>query len=229
MTSIASLVVRRAGIVAICVALHSLVHAQAPAAAGPERWEAEIRAMEAADAAAPPAKGGIVFIGSSSIRLWKTLADDFPGLPVVNRGFGGSQMADSTFFAPRILLPLEPRLVVVYSGGNDINAGRTAAEVEAAFRAFVARVHETLPAARIAYISIAGNPARWAQVDRVRDANARIAALARTDPRLAFIDVFPHMLGADGLPRPEIFVADRLHMNAEGYKIWTRVVGPYLR
>ncbi len=220
---------RRAGIVAICVALHSLVHAQAPAAAGPERWEAEIRAMEAADAAAPPAKGGIVFIGSSSIRLWKTLADDFPGLPVVNRGFGGSQMADSTFFAPRILLPLEPRLVVVYSGGNDINAGRTAAEVEAAFRAFVARVHETLPATRIAYISIAGNPARWAQVDRVKDANARIAAFARTDPRLAFIDVFPHMLGADGLPRPEIFVADRLHMNAEGYKIWKKVVGPYLR
>ena len=205
------------------------VQAPAPAAAGHEKWEAEIKAMEAADAASAPPQGGIAFIGSSSIRLWKTLADDFPGLPVLNRGFGGSQIAEATHFAPRILLPLAPRLVVVYSGGNDINAGRTPADVEADFRAFVSRVHQALPRTRIAYISIAGNPARWAQVERVKEANARIEAFTKTDSRLVFIDVFPHMLGADGLPRPEIFVADRLHMNAEGYKIWTKVVGPYLR
>jgi lysophospholipase L1-like esterase len=203
---------------------------QAPApAAGAERFEDEISAMEAADAASPPPKGGIVFIGSSSIGLWKTLADDFPGLPVVNRGFGGSQIREATHFAPRILLPLAPRLVVVYSGGNDISAGRTPAEVETDFREFVARVHQTLPETRIAYISIAGNPARWAQVERVKDANARIQALTKTDPRLVFIDVFPHMLGPDGLPVPDIFVDDQLHMNAKGYEIWTKIVGPYLR
>jgi lysophospholipase L1-like esterase len=205
--------------------------AQAPAAAaaGHEKWEPEIKAMEARDAVSPPPKGGIVFIGSSSIRLWTTLSEDFPGLPVVNRGFGGSRIPDATHFAPRILVPLAPRLVVLYSGGNDISAGATPAEVEADVKAFAAGVHRALPQTRIAYISIAGNPARWAQVDRVREANARIAAFTKTDPRLVFIDVFPHMLGPDGLPRPEIFVADRLHMNAEGYRIWTKILAPYLR
>jgi lysophospholipase L1-like esterase len=205
------------------------VQAPEPAAAGAERFEDEIRAMEAADATSPPPKGGIVFIGSSSIRLWKTLADDFPGLPVVNRGFGGSQIREATHWAPRILVPLAPRLVVLYSGGNDLNAGRTPAEVESDFREFVARVHATLPKTRIAYISIAGNPARWAQVERVKDANARIQALTKTDPHLVFIDVFPHMLGPDGLPIPDIFVDDRLHMNDKGYAIWKKVVAPYLR
>jgi lysophospholipase L1-like esterase len=116
----------------------------------------------------------------------------------------------------------------MYAGGNDINAGATPEQVAERFRTFVETVRKTLPSTRIAYISIAGNPARWAQVDRVRKANQLIEAYTKATPNMAFIDVFNPMLGPDGQPRPEIFVDDRLHMNDNGYRIWTRVVGPYL-
>ena len=206
--------------------------AQAPAPApssNPAQWEKEIQAFEASDKTSPPPSNGIVFIGSSSIRLWKTLAQDFPGQPVINRGVGGSQVPDSTHFAPRIVFPFRPRLIVMYAGGNDINAGRSAEQVAADFREFVATVRRTLPSARIAYISIAGNPARWAQVDRVRKANQLIEAYTKETPNMAFIDIFPAMLDASGQPRPELFVEDRLHMNASGYAIWKRIVEPYLK
>jgi lysophospholipase L1-like esterase len=195
----------------------------------PSRWEDAIRAYELADRTAPPPAGGIVFIGSSSILMWTTLADDFAGLPVVNRGFGGSQLPEVTAFVSRIVVPYAPRIVVVYCGANDIDAGRTAAQVAEDARALAAAIHTSLPRARIAFISIAGNPARWAQVETVRAANRMIAEWTTRDPRLAFIDVFPHMLGPDGRPKPDIFLADGLHMNAGGYAIWREVVAPYLR
>jgi lysophospholipase L1-like esterase len=222
--------VRLAGAFALLVSLPSLALAQTAAASATSsaQWEKEITAFEAADAASMPAPGGIVFIGSSSIRLWKTLARDFPDYPVLNRGFGGSQVPDSTTFVPRIVTPYKPRLIVMYAGGNDINAGATPEQVAERFRTFVETVRKTLPSTRIAYISIAGNPARWAQVDRVRKANQLIEAYTKATPNMAFIDVFNPMLGPDGQPRPEIFVDDRLHMNDNGYRIWTRVVGPYL-
>lgn len=192
------------------------------------KWEKEIAAFEEKDRENPPPKGAIVFVGSSSIRKWTTLADDFPHHRVLNRGFGGSQLGDSVHFADRIVLPYEPRMIVVYAGGNDINLGKTAEQVFAAYQAFVEKVRAKLPDTPIAYISIAGNPKRWAQVDEVKKANALIEDYAKEKPNLKFINVFPRMLGADGLPRPEIFVEDRLHMNAEGYQLWTEIVGSYL-
>lgn len=207
--------------------LPSLAASQA-APPDPARWERDIAAMEAADAVKPPPHGGIMFIGSSSIRLWTTLAADFPGLPVSNRGFGGSQLPDVTAFLDRLVQPYHPRQVVIYCGGNDINAGRSAEQVLADVQALVHAIHAKKRTTKIAYISIAPNPARWAQVATVRKANQLIADWFSTDPRLSFIDVFPHMLGADGQPLPGIFVEDRLHMNASGYAIWTKVVAPYL-
>jgi len=193
------------------------------------RWEKEIAAFEARDKTNPPPKGAILFIGSSSIRLWKTLAEDFPDLKVINRGFGGSEIADSVHFLDRMVIPYEPKRIVMYAGGNDINANKTPEQVARDFRAFVAKVHAKLPETKIAYISIAGNPARWAQVERVKRANELIREFTTTDKRLQFIDVFPHMLGEDGKPLPDIFVEDRLHMNEKGYAIWKRVVGASLR
>lgn len=192
------------------------------------KWEKEIAAFEAADSAKAPEKGGIVFVGSSSIRLWKTLSSDFAGLPVLNRGFGGSQLGDSVHFADRIIIPYEPRMVVVYAGGNDINAGKSAEDVFNSFKALAAKIREKLPQTRIAYISIAPNPKRWSQVETVKAANKLIADFIAMQERMDFINVFPHMLGSDGQPKPDIFVEDRLHMNAEGYKIWTEIVRPYL-
>ena len=202
---------------------------QAPAKAHDfAKWESEIAAFEKADAQTPPAKGGIVFVGSSSIRLWKTLAEDFPQHRVLNRGFGGSEIADSVHFADRIVLPYAPRMVVLYAGGNDLNNGRQPEEVFADFKAFAEKVRAALPAAELAYISSAGNPARWAQVEKVRALNGLIAAYLKEQPNMKFIDVFTRMLGDDGLPKPDIFVADKLHMNPEGYKIWTEVIRPLL-
>ena len=192
------------------------------------KLEKEIAAFEQADARNPPAKGGIVFVGSSSIRLWKTLAQDFPQHRVLNRGFGGSEIADSVHFADRIIFPCEPRMVVLYAGGNDLNAGQPPEKVIADFQAFAAKVRARLPDAEIAYISSAGNPARWAQVEKVRAVNAAIAAFIQDQPRMKFINVFPRMLGDDGLPRPEIFGPDKLHMNADGYKLWTEIIRPFL-
>ena len=214
------------------ISLHAQAVIAPPPAAVTERahakWEPEIAAFEKADREKPPEKGGVLFIGSSSIRLWKTLARDFPNHRVLNRGFGGSQINDSVHFADRIIIPYAPRLIILYAGGNDINAGKSVEQVVKDFEAFVETVHAQLPQTRIAYISIAGNPARWAQVEKVKAVNARIAQMAKTNPKLQFIDTFTRMLGPDGLPRPEIFSPDRLHMNEEGYKLWTEIVRPYL-
>ena len=191
-------------------------------------FEKEILAFESGDKTNPPPKGAALFIGSSSIRLWKTLAKDLPEYRVINRGFGGSQVSDSIYFTDRIVLPYEPDVIVFYAGGNDINAKKSPETVAADFKTFVAGVRAKLPKTKIAYIAIAGNPARWAQVDQVRAANQMIRDFTATQDGLSFIDVFPHMMGDDGLPKPDIFVADKLHMNEQGYVIWKRVVGEHL-
>jgi lysophospholipase L1-like esterase len=192
------------------------------------RWEPAIAAFETADQAQPPPKGAIVFIGSSSIFKWKTLAEDFPHHRVINRGFGGSEIIDSVHFADRIVIPYAPRLVVLYAGGNDINAGKTPDQVFADFQAFAELVRSQLPDTDLDYISIAGNPARWAQVEKVKAANAKIEAFIEGKPHLKFINVFPRMLGSDGQPIPEIFGPDKLHMSPEGYKLWTNIILPLL-
>jgi lysophospholipase L1-like esterase len=145
----------------------------------------------------------------------------------VNRGFGGSQIADSVSFAEKIITPYQPRQVVIYAGGNDINAGKAPELVFGDFVALVKKLRAGAPKPRICYISSAPSPARWAQVDKVRKLNSLIKEYCRRHG-CTFIDVFPLMLGPDGLPRPDIYVADRLHMNTNGYAIWRAAVGPHL-
>ena len=192
------------------------------------QWEGDIAAFEAKDRVSPPPKGCIVFVGSSSIRLWKTLSQDFPGLPVVNRGFGGSQLADSVNFADRIIIPYSPRQVVIYAGGNDINAGKSPEVVYGDFVALVAKLRSRLPRARLAFISCQASPSRWAQVEKIRQFNSQVESYCRSHG-VTFINTFPLVLGPDGQPRPEVFAEDRLHMNEKGYAIWKRAVAPHLR
>ncbi|HMJ89888.1 MAG TPA: SGNH/GDSL hydrolase family protein [Candidatus Acidoferrum sp.] len=192
-------------------------------------FEGEIRKFEASDKTNPPPKNAVLFLGSSSIRMWRNVAKDFPDYRVINRGFGGSQIADSIYFAERIIFPYEPSTIVFYAGGNDINAGKSAEKVFSDFQTLVTHVHSKLPKTQIAYISVAPNPARWSQIERIRRANELIAGYTRTDPRLSFINTYEHMLGADGAPKPGIFLPDRLHMNTNGYAIWKEVVGEHLK
>ena len=190
------------------------------------QWEPEIRVFEEGDRQSTPAAGGIVFAGSSSIRLWKTMAGDFAGLPVLNRGFGGSQIREVTAFADRIVIPYRPRLIVLYCGSNDVESGRAVPDVVRDLQAFVAKVHARLPQTHLIYISIAPNPARWHLKNAWLDLNGRIKAYTKTDARLTFVDIWGEMLGSSGKPRPELFVDDQLHMNERGYEIWTRVLRP---
>lgn len=191
-------------------------------------WETDMQRFEAADAQSPPPRGGVLFIGSSSIRFWDTLAQDFPGVPVINRGFGGSELRDSTWYADRIIVPYAPRQILIYAGDNDLNAGRTPQQLRADFIAFVERVRRDLPKAKIAYISNKPSPSRAQLLPVQREANTLIAAEAE---RLGvdYIDIFTPMLDASGQPDESLFVEDRLHMNRAGYVIWQRAIAPYLK
>jgi lysophospholipase L1-like esterase len=193
------------------------------------QFEAEIRAFEAADRANPPPLGGVVFIGSSSIRNWTNVAADFPGVPVLNRGFGGSTIADVVYYADRILLPYRPHLVVLYAGDNDLAMGRTPKRVVADYQAFIARVRSALPAARVAFVSIKPSPSRRILIPRAREANGRIRAIIARDSLQAYVDVFTPMLDGDGQPRPELFMADSLHMTRAGYLLWRARLAPVVR
>lgn len=193
-----------------------------------EKWEAEIAAFEASDRTNPPPKDCIVFVGSSSIRMWSGLKSDFPELPVVNRGFGGSELADSVHFADRIIVPYKPREVVIYAGANDLANGKSP---EVAFGEFVAlfeTIHQQLPRARVVFIATAPNPSRWKLVDKMK----RFNSLSRdycNEHGATFVDVFTLMLGPEGLPKSDIYREDGLHMNLKGYAIWKSALAPYVK
>ena len=211
-----------------------LLAASAAMAAGghppaPAQWRADIDAFVAHDRANPPPQHAVLFIGSSSIRFWTpTLAGDFPGVPVIDRGFGGSAIADSTYYADRIAVPYHPALIVMYAGDNDIEEGLSPQQVARDFRAFVARVRRDLPGVPVAYVSIKPSLARWSLWPRMREANGLIRRWAATQRDVRFVDVAPRMLDAQGRPRPQLFQADGLHMSPAGYAIWIEALKPVL-
>jgi lysophospholipase L1-like esterase len=194
------------------------------------RWHDSFEAFAAADKAHAPAPGGVVFVGSSSIRLWNDLEQQFDAPPViVKRGFGGSRMSDCTTYLENLVVPYKPRLVVVYAGDNDLAEGRSPEDVLVSYTHFVDGVAKELPATRIAYLSIKPSPRREALLPEIRRTNALIAAFSRTRANLDFIDVFSHMLDASGHPRAELFRPDALHLNAAGYALWKRIIADHLR
>ena len=192
------------------------------------QWDAAIVAFERADRAQPPPAGAVLFIGSSSIRFWKTLAADFPEVHTINRGFGGSEIADSTFFADRIVAPYHPRAIVMYAGDNDIEAGNSPKQVRDDFAAFVRKARAVDPGVPIAFIAIKPSMARKALLPQIRAANDLVRAYAATQQQVAYLDVFTPMLGEDGQPQAKWFIQDGLHMNRSGYALWIGVVRPWV-
>jgi len=205
----------------------TLWQADAKESAGFQRWEAAVAALEASDRKNPPSPQSIFFAGSSSIRLWD-LKKSFPNLETVNRGFGGSQIADSTHFAPRLLLKHRPQQIVLYAGDNDLAAGKTAAQVADDFRAFAQVIHRSLPQTRIYFLAIKPSPARWKLFEEQKRANSLIKSQCESDARLIFVDVATPMLGPDGKPNPDLFVKDGLHLNEQGYELWRKILQPHL-
>jgi lysophospholipase L1-like esterase len=211
------------------VALLALARATLAAEPSPSlRFEKEIQAYEAADQTNPPPTGAILFTGASGIRRWKTLHEDFPEHTVINRGFGGCHMADVVYYADRIVIPYKPKLIVVQAGGNDINAGKSPEQVLADFKALVEKVRAMLPDVRIAFLSINPSPARWEQREKQLEANRLVKEYVASGKNLDYIELYDAFLNAEGQPRGELYVADRLHHNAEGYKVRTQIVKPHL-
>lgn len=191
-------------------------------------WEKEISAYEHMDATNPPPKEAIEFIGSSTIARWKTLAQDFAGQPAFNRGFGGSQIVDATHFADRIIFPYAPRKIFFRSGGNDLWAGKSPEQVFTDFQEFVALVHTKLPTTEIYFISWSPSPSRWKQHGAEKALNQMVADFVRDKSYLKYIEAYDIALNSAGQPRPELFVADKLHFNRAGYQLLAARVRPFV-
>ncbi|MBO0940039.1 hypothetical protein J2I47_26070 [Fibrella sp. HMF5335] len=193
-------------------------------------YESEIAAFEAADKATPPPANPILFVGSSSIKLWPGLSEAFPGKTVLQRGFGGSEVADVIKFSPRIITPYKPRQVVLYAGDNDIaQSKKTAREVYNNVLTLFMLVRKNVPGATFTYVSIKPSPARRQQMAVQTEANALIKNYLSGQKNTSFVDVYTPMLNAAGQPRPELFTADSLHMNAAGYDVWKQAIAPALK
>jgi len=189
----------------------------------PSKWADAISAFEELDSAQASSKNAVLFVGSSSIRMWD-LANLFNGLDTVNRGFGGSQMADIVFYVHQLVLKHEPKSVVVYAGDNDIAKGKLPERVFADFAEFVAILAEGLPNVQVHYIAIKPSVKRWNFIGKIRSANHLIESYCDSHDRLHFVDICGEMLNDDGKPNPDMFVKDGLHLSKLGYEGWTQKV-----
>jgi lysophospholipase L1-like esterase len=210
-------------------ALGAQPSADSPALAA-DRWKEALAAFAAADRKQAPPPGGVLFVGSSSIRLWDGLESQFADAPVVlKRGFGGSRLSDCVRHLDRLVINYRPRLVVLYAGDNDLAEGATPEEVLERVKTFSRGVHEQLPDTRVAFVSIKPSPARIALIGKARAANKLVKEYAAAHPQVEYIDVFTPMLGQNGLPRPELFAGDRLHLSSVGYALWRSIIRPFVR
>lgn len=190
----------------------------------PSPFADEFRAFAEEEARGRLPRDPVLFYGSSSIRLWRTLAGDFPGLAVINRGFGGSTLAECVQEMDQLVFPLQPRAVVLYAGENDLDQGASPEEVEDLFREFAERLDDRLGILPLIFISLKPSPARAWALPRIREVNERVRAAIAGWPHARFLDVFPLMFDAAGKVRREYFTDDWLHLSPAGYSLWAAQV-----
>ncbi len=191
----------------------------------------EIADFKKQDSVSFPESGQILFVGSSSFTLWKDVQQYFPQHSIINRGFGGSTLLDVTRYEADIIFPYKPKQIVIYCGENDIanDSTVTGAVVFERFKKLYDDIRLNLGKVPIVYVSMKPSPSRWHLREKQTDGNERIRKFLRKKKRRAvFVDVWPGMLGADGKPREELYIADKLHMNAQGYIIWQKLLEPLL-
>ncbi|MBX3443147.1 MAG: amidohydrolase family protein [Planctomyces sp.] len=193
----------------------------------PARWESDIREFEEQDRQSPPRPGGVLFTGSSSVRMWN-LEESFPGRGYVNRGFGGCEASDVAHFARRIVLPHRPATIACYAGDNDLASGKSPQQIADDFLRFVRIVRESLPETRIIYLPVKPSASRWGLYPKQVATNALIAAACADDPLLETVDLATPLLGSDGRPDAALFLDDRLHLSPAGYALWTQRLLPLL-
>jgi lysophospholipase L1-like esterase len=207
------------------ILLGTSAHAQTSLA---ERFEKKVLEYEAADRASPPPRGAILFAGDSQFYRWSTIHEDLPGYTLINRGIDSFQTADLIRYVDRLITPYAPRLIVLHVGGNDVHNGKSPQKVLADFKALVDAIHAKLPGVRILYSSITPGPGRWDEAPQRREANRVVKEYIATQPALGFIDLWDAMLTADGQPREDLWVADRVHPNHAGYLIRVKLTKPLL-
>jgi lysophospholipase L1-like esterase len=193
----------------------------------PNRFAGEISAFEQWDSKNSFPADAVLFVGSSSIRMWNTRVS-FPDLPVINRGFGGSHISDINYYFKRVVLPYKPKLIVFYAGDNDIASGKSAQQVLNDFRRFVEIAREQLPRTPIIFISIKPSESRWNFWPAARQANEMVRLFCESGNRLVFVDAGSVLLNADGKVNNDYFLSDKLHMNEKGYHKWTQVLRPVI-
>lgn len=196
--------------------------------AKPWFWAMQIRTYEKQDRKQFPKPGQILFVGSSSIRYWKTLKQDMAPLPVINRGFGGAHLSHVNHYAQRIVFPYKPKIIVLYAGENDISHGKPASQVLSDLKVFIQSVAKNLPKVPIYYLSIKPSVLRWKTWKTMQAANQQLKAYVVQTPGVEWVDVSSSMFLPNGKVRKDLFVWDRLHMNAKGYNLWTTVLKPRL-
>ena len=191
------------------------------------RFEGQIQKFEEMDSLKMSEPGGFLFVGSSSIRMWTSLGEKFADYPVINRGFGGSTFADLIYFYRRIIRKYAPSKVFIYEGDNDTSNGQTPEEILTNFQTVTKMIREDFPECEVHFIAIKPSPARWNLRPIVEETNALIRSFCRKEG-CQFIDIYSPMLDESGVPRADIFVEDRLHMNIAGYEIWSEIIRPYI-
>jgi lysophospholipase L1-like esterase len=199
------------------------------AQAHPPFWD-EIQAFKKEDSVKPPPKNAIVFVGSSTFRMWENVQQDFPGHAIINRGFGGSSLPDVIRYQNTIIYSYHPKQVVIYCGDNDLAASDTvtATLVFSRFKQLFNSIRKKLPAASIVFVSIKPSPSRQRLMPKMDSANKMIKNFLSKNKKTAFVDVYHKMLNADGTPKDELFRDDKLHMKPNGYAIWKDAIKPYL-
>lgn len=187
-------------------------------------YEEEVHGLELAREKNLPIYEPVVFYGSSSIRLWDTLVQDFAGERVVNLGFGGSTMEACAYFFERLVVPYNPRSLVLYAGDNDLGDGKSPERVERTYQMLSDKVQRFLGPIPFAYLSIKDSPARHYLAESIVRTNSLIKQEHLSRPGRIYIDVFSRMRTADGEPRPELYQPDGLHLSPEGYTIWRQAL-----
>ena len=192
----------------------------------PGRFAEAIAAFAAWDSKNAAPDDPILFVGSSSIRLWRT-AVAFPDRPVVNRGFGGAELSDVLHYYDQVIRPYAPSQVILYAGDNDIAAGKSAAQVFEDFRQLAGTIAGDFPAAELVFISIKPSPARWRDWPAMQEANHLVADYVQGKARLRFADLATPLLDADGRPK-DVYAEDGLHLGDRGYDLWEAALAPFL-
>lgn len=213
----------------LCLVLFGASFANAQNYTRANLWQKEIDEFVETDRRQTPPASPVLFIGSSSFQMWQFLRQDFPRVNVVNRGFGGSHLEDVIHYAAQTILPYQPKMVVVYAGDNDITSGKPVGRVFADYKTLVALIHKFSPKAQIIFVSIKPSPSRREFWGKFQQLNALVKAETLKDKRLVFADVWKPMLTANGEPREELYINDKLHMNPKGYEIWREVLSKYLK